>query len=434
MAGTNLRIIRPAADAAPATAPDGDRRARVRRRAKRLRVSKKVDYELEGRRIFGFTKDLSSSGMFLRTSRTLPLGTDATFWISVENNTEPIEIEGKITRVSASGTDAGMAIAFEKSKAEALEAIEHFVLNTLEETAKRQLGSNGRNTRALREIGEICEEKHEPDEALKHYSAVLAIEPNAFDMKGRVGLLTLVRAEAGSDETEVIKALSLLEDAAASDAQNEEWKAGLAHARKLVEKVRGKRKEDEQKLRDDEAAKKRQAERRAAELEGRESELAKAHADIAKAQAALAKAQKAQEEAKEELAKAQAEHKRNAEALHKEKSELAGEQKRLAKLEKDVSARGAEIETLQRDIAAEKERTAQREKENNKEKKNLAAQREQLEQEQKALLKAAQQREAEQHALADAAKQIEASRAALAAERTKVSEALAAERAHQDET
>jgi hypothetical protein len=51
----------------------GDRRKRrSRRKYKRLKVSRRIDFEFEEKSLFGFTRDLGARGAFLRTSTVVP--------------------------------------------------------------------------------------------------------------------------------------------------------------------------------------------------------------------------------------------------------------------------------------------------------------------------------------------------------------------------
>ncbi len=66
------------------------------------RSSRRLDY----------TKNISKGGTFIRTKKTLPVGTRFLFRLTVPGRASPFELNGEVVHASATGDEPGMGIRF----------------------------------------------------------------------------------------------------------------------------------------------------------------------------------------------------------------------------------------------------------------------------------------------------------------------------------
>jgi type IV pilus assembly protein PilZ len=78
----------------------------------RAPIELKVDYKKLNSFFADYTKNISKGGTFIKTKKTLPIGTRFLFRLSVPGRTAPFELSGEVVHASAAGDEAGMGIRF----------------------------------------------------------------------------------------------------------------------------------------------------------------------------------------------------------------------------------------------------------------------------------------------------------------------------------
>ena len=78
----------------------------------RAPIELKVDYKKLNSFFADFTKNISKGGTFIKTKRTLPIGTRFLFRLTVPGRPEPFELNGEVVHATATGDDPGMGIRF----------------------------------------------------------------------------------------------------------------------------------------------------------------------------------------------------------------------------------------------------------------------------------------------------------------------------------
>jgi type IV pilus assembly protein PilZ len=78
----------------------------------RAPIELKVDYKKLNSFFADYTKNISKGGTFIKTKKTLPIGTRFLFRLTVPGRSHPFELNGEVVHASASGEDAGMGIRF----------------------------------------------------------------------------------------------------------------------------------------------------------------------------------------------------------------------------------------------------------------------------------------------------------------------------------
>ncbi|MEE8407971.1 MAG: PilZ domain-containing protein [Myxococcota bacterium] len=245
------------------------RSSRPRRRNRRLGISKRVDYNVKSKKTFGYTKDLSARGMFVRTSKLLAEGSTVKFLIKLEQGYDPVTIKGKVVRTEKGSIDAGMAVTFPDEPMEARAAIAAFVLDRLEERELERLESNPDGVKILEELGDICLERGDPEGATEYYQHALEIDPSSVWARIRLAYLTFAQADESGDEQIYRDTLRHLEIAGVGDADLRNLQSQCERALAAFEARRA----DAVKQRDDElAAEQRMLDDQRAELELRRAE------------------------------------------------------------------------------------------------------------------------------------------------------------------
>ncbi len=92
----------------------------------RAPIELKVDYKKLNSFFADYTKNISKGGTFIKTKKTLPIGTRFLFRLTVPGRPEPFERAGEVVHASAAGEDAGMGIRFvwsEESQRSDFEAV-----------------------------------------------------------------------------------------------------------------------------------------------------------------------------------------------------------------------------------------------------------------------------------------------------------------------
>lgn len=105
------------------------------RETKRLSIGLEVSYEMEGRIVSAFTKDISTRGMFIITRETLPMGSDVNLTFTLPESQEELKVTGKVVRELKDQQDGhlvgGMGISFKDMDERSAEAIRDFVESNL---------------------------------------------------------------------------------------------------------------------------------------------------------------------------------------------------------------------------------------------------------------------------------------------------------------
>jgi type IV pilus assembly protein PilZ len=78
----------------------------------RAPVELQVAYEKLNSFFADYTKNISKGGTFIRTARTVPLGTEFRFRLVVPGRASPFELEGVVIRNGSDGEEPGVGIRF----------------------------------------------------------------------------------------------------------------------------------------------------------------------------------------------------------------------------------------------------------------------------------------------------------------------------------
>jgi len=118
---------------APATlgAPDMTRAPDNKRRSSRLQHELPVAYRSVGSFLTDWATNISQGGMFINTRHPLPVGTLVKILIQLPVSSFPVDLVGRVTRVTEFGNEAnvmpGMGIEFTEVDAAKREQLEAFV-------------------------------------------------------------------------------------------------------------------------------------------------------------------------------------------------------------------------------------------------------------------------------------------------------------------
>jgi type IV pilus assembly protein PilZ len=102
----------------------------------RAPIELKVDYRKLNSFFADYTKNISKGGTFIKSGKTLPVGTRFIFRLSVPGRDSPFELNGEVVRIAAAGEEPGMGIRF--VWADELERIEFE--RVVEQSMERSLG------------------------------------------------------------------------------------------------------------------------------------------------------------------------------------------------------------------------------------------------------------------------------------------------------
>jgi type IV pilus assembly protein PilZ len=100
----------------------------------------RVDYERMNSFFADYTKNISKGGTFIKTPRPLPLGTRCQFAFTLPALSDPLQLEGEVTRVvtpeeaQARNEDPGMGVKFVFRDAAAQREFEELVERMMEES------------------------------------------------------------------------------------------------------------------------------------------------------------------------------------------------------------------------------------------------------------------------------------------------------------
>jgi type IV pilus assembly protein PilZ len=78
----------------------------------RAPIELKVDYKKLNSFFADYTKNISKGGTFIRTKKSLPVGTRFLFRLGVPGRAEPFQLNGDVVHASAVEREPGMGIRF----------------------------------------------------------------------------------------------------------------------------------------------------------------------------------------------------------------------------------------------------------------------------------------------------------------------------------
>jgi type IV pilus assembly protein PilZ len=78
----------------------------------RAPIELKVDYKKLNSFFADYTKNISKGGTFIKTKKTLPVGTRFVFRLTVPGRGHPFVLNGEVVHASAAGDEPGMGIRF----------------------------------------------------------------------------------------------------------------------------------------------------------------------------------------------------------------------------------------------------------------------------------------------------------------------------------
>ncbi|HTP26706.1 MAG TPA: TIGR02266 family protein [Anaeromyxobacteraceae bacterium] len=112
-------------------------RAEDKRRSARLYHELPVAYRSVGSFLSDWATNISQSGLFINARRSLPVGTIVKLIIQIPGAAFPVDVMGRVTRVSEAVRAPGMGIEFVGLDSEKRERIDEFV-----EKLRRDLGAD----------------------------------------------------------------------------------------------------------------------------------------------------------------------------------------------------------------------------------------------------------------------------------------------------
>ncbi len=78
----------------------------------RAPIELKVDYKKLNSFFADYTKNISKGGTFIKTKKTLPIGTRFLFRLTVPGRDKPFQLSGEVVHAAAGGDEPGMGIRF----------------------------------------------------------------------------------------------------------------------------------------------------------------------------------------------------------------------------------------------------------------------------------------------------------------------------------
>ena len=116
----------------------GERRVEPRRP-----IELKVEYKRLNTFFADYTKNISRGGTFIKTRRSLPVGTEFLFKLFIPGRAEPLTIHGEVQRIvdEAPGEDQGMAIKFVYREGDPQDAIARAVEGMMSDSLGPRLSS-----------------------------------------------------------------------------------------------------------------------------------------------------------------------------------------------------------------------------------------------------------------------------------------------------
>jgi len=254
-------------------AADARRSKRNQRANIRLNVSKRVDFENDGRASFAFTRDISGRGAFLRSSQIIPIDTQLDLAFNLERDQEPVVIRANVIRAEEDGMETGFGVNFDPDgQQEALARIMQYVLSALEERASERVRINPRDIHSLFILADISKERVQLDQTEEYLRTITDIErPSAAH--GYLAELQLQRAIESDDLALYQKARDLFEIALDLGPDNG-FEDGLAQCQQRLDAIKRQESEAEERRQAQEQARQRALEQQQENNARRERELA----------------------------------------------------------------------------------------------------------------------------------------------------------------
>ncbi len=78
----------------------------------RAPIELKVDYKKLNSFFADYTKNISKGGTFIKTRKTLPVGTRFLFRLAIPGRASPFALNGEVVHANAAGDEPGMGIRF----------------------------------------------------------------------------------------------------------------------------------------------------------------------------------------------------------------------------------------------------------------------------------------------------------------------------------
>lgn len=78
----------------------------------RAPIELKVEYKKLNSFFADYTRNISKGGTFIKTKKTLPLGTRFLFRLTVPGRDRPFQLSGEVMHATATGDEPGMGIRF----------------------------------------------------------------------------------------------------------------------------------------------------------------------------------------------------------------------------------------------------------------------------------------------------------------------------------
>ncbi len=114
-----------------------------KRITKRIGVNLLVDYQSDGHYLFDFCSDLSTGGIFIKTTRPKPVGSKISITLTIPDTKKTIKVDGQVIWSQPSGAKSknlsvGMGVQFEKISDEDKIALQDFVNRYTDSTEQLQ--------------------------------------------------------------------------------------------------------------------------------------------------------------------------------------------------------------------------------------------------------------------------------------------------------
>lgn len=100
----------------------------------RAPIELRVDYRKLNSFFADYTRNISKGGTFIKTARTLPVGTRFLFKLSLPGRAEPFTLSGEVVHARGEGEEAGMGIRFVWAADEDRRAFEQVVEDLMAES------------------------------------------------------------------------------------------------------------------------------------------------------------------------------------------------------------------------------------------------------------------------------------------------------------
>jgi len=115
----------------------------------RAPIELRVDYKKLNSFFADYTKNISKGGTFIKTSRSLPVGTRFVFRLAVPGRAEPFQLKGDVVHDAVTGQEPGMGIRFvwadEQERLEFEQVVEALMEQSLGQHVARKLLRHGQD-------------------------------------------------------------------------------------------------------------------------------------------------------------------------------------------------------------------------------------------------------------------------------------------------